>query len=137
MMVVRTDATDSLKKALVGAWYETMKLMSSKSKEGREAIQFMAEFSGATEAEFRAQLRTTAMFYSPQEAADFARSEKLKQTTEYVRTFSFDHGLFGEGAPDKNFVGIEFPDGSVMGDKNNVKLRFKAEYMQMAADGKL
>jgi NitT/TauT family transport system substrate-binding protein len=137
MMVVRTDAPDSLKKALVGAWYETMKLMSSKTKEGKEAIQVMAEFSGATEAEFRAQLRTTAMFYSSQEAADFARSEKLKKTMEYVRTFSFDQGLFGEGAPDKNFVGMEFPDGSVMGDKNNVKLRFDAAYMQMAADGKL
>jgi NitT/TauT family transport system substrate-binding protein len=56
---------------------------------------------------------------------------------EYVRTFSFDNALYGENAPDKNLVGIQFDDGSIMGDKDNVKLRFPAKYMQMAADGNL
>jgi NitT/TauT family transport system substrate-binding protein len=56
---------------------------------------------------------------------------------EYVRTFSFDHGLFGDGAASKDIVGIAFPDGSVIGNKANVKLRFDTQYMQMAADGKL
>jgi NitT/TauT family transport system substrate-binding protein len=36
-----------------------------------------------------------------------------------------------------DFVGIKFPDGSVMGDEGNVKLRFDDSYMQMAADGEL
>lgn len=137
LLVVRTNAPDELKKALVGAWYETMKLMSGKGKEATEAIQYMAKFAGGTEAEFRAQLRTTRMFYSPAEAAQFALSEQLKKTMEYVRTFSFDHGLYGQGAPSKDLVGIEFPDKSVIGDKNNIKLRFDARFMQMAADGKL
>jgi NitT/TauT family transport system substrate-binding protein len=97
----------------------------------------MAKFAGGTLPEFKAQLRTTAMFYKATEAADFARSPKLKETMEYVRTFSFEHELYGENAPDKNVVGIQFDDGSVMGDKGNVKLRFPAKYMQMAADGKL
>ena len=56
---------------------------------------------------------------------------------EYVRTFSFDNGLFGQGAKSKDFVGIQFPDGSALGDKNNVKLKFNADYMQMAAENKL
>lgn len=137
LMVVRTNAPDKLKKALVGAWYETMKLMSGKSKEAGQSIQYMAKFAGGTEAEFRAQLRTTHMFYDPAKAAQFAKSDQLKKTMEYVRTFSFEHGLYGQGAPSKDLVGIEFPDKSVIGDKNNVKLRFNEQFMQAAADGKL
>jgi NitT/TauT family transport system substrate-binding protein len=77
------------------------------------------------------------MFYEPGEAAAFARSEQVKKTMEDVRQFSFDHGLYGQGAPSPDLVGIAFPDGSVLGDKGNIKLRFDARYMQMSADGKL
>jgi len=136
-LVVRSDLPDNAKKALVGAWFEAMSIMSSRSKKGRNAIKAMARFAGGTLREFQAQLRTTAMFYRAREAADFARSPKLKQTMEYVRTFCFDHGLYGKNAPDKNVVGIQFDDGSVIGDRGNVNLRFPAKYMQMAADDKL
>jgi NitT/TauT family transport system substrate-binding protein len=136
MMVVRSDVPEALKKALVGAWYETMAIMSAKSKDAKDALEYMARFAGGTVAEFKAQLRTTAMFYKAAEAAAFAKGEQLKKTMEYVRTFSFDHGLFSD-ADTKDLVGIQFPDGSVMGDESNVKLRFDVEFMQMAADGKL
>jgi len=136
-LVVKSDLPDNVKKALAGAWFETMGIMSGRSKAGQNAVKAMAEFAGGTLREFQAQLRTTAMFYKAGAAADFSRSPKLKETMDYVRTFSFDHGLYGENAPDKNVVGIQFDDGSVMGDKGNVKLRFPSKYMQMAADGKL
>ncbi|OQX14225.1 MAG: lipid kinase [Desulfobacteraceae bacterium IS3] len=129
LMVVRTNTPDTLKKALTGAWYETMSLMSDKSKTSKEAIDYMAKFAGGTEAEFRAQLRTTSMFYKAAEAVEFAKSEKLKETMEYVRSFCFNHGLYGD-ASSKDFVGIQFPDGKIMGDKSNVKLRFDASFMQ-------
>jgi NitT/TauT family transport system substrate-binding protein len=136
MMVVRSDAPDMLKKALVGAWYETMAVISDKSKAGKDAIEYMANFAGGTVAEFKAQLRTTAMFYEAAEAVAFATGEKLKQTMTYVRDFSFDHGLFGD-AKDKEAVGIEFADQTVLGSKTNIRLRFDATYMKLAADGKL
>ncbi len=136
MLVVRSDSPEALKKALVGAWYETMATISAKSKAGKEAIAYMANFAGGTEAEFRAQLRTTAMFYTAADAVAFATGEQLKQTMAYVRDFSFDHGLFGD-AKSKETVGIAFPDGTVLGSKSNIRLRFDAIYMQMAADGKL
>jgi len=136
LMVVHSDAPDELKKALTGAWYETMEIIKNKSK-NKKAIAYMAKNSGATDAEFEAQLKTTAMFYRAKEAAGFAKNEKLKKTMEYVRTFSFDKGLFGQGAQSKDFVGIQFPDGSIIGDQKNIKLRFDDTYMQMAADGKL
>ena len=34
-------------------------------------------------------------------------------------------------------MGIAFPGDKIYGNKDNVKLRFDATYMQMAADGKL
>jgi NitT/TauT family transport system substrate-binding protein len=136
LLVVRSDTPDTLKKALVGAWYETMAVMSGKSKESKEAIAYMAKFAGGTEAEFKAQLRTTQMFYQAADAVTFANSDNLKKTMEYVRAFCFDHGLYGD-ADSKDFVGIQFPDGSVIGDQNNVKFRFDANFMKMAADGSL
>lgn len=137
LMVVRTDAPEALKKALTGAWYETMKAMNGRGKTATEAIQYMAKFSEVTEDEFKAQLKTTAMFYNAADAAEFARNGNLKKTMEYVRSFSFDHGLYPMGSKSKDVVGIEFADGSVLGNKNNVKLRFPDTYMQLAADGKL
>ena len=108
----------------MGAWYETMAAMSGKSKQAKAAIGYMARFAGGTEAEFRAQLRTTQMFYTAAEAVAFAESKDLKNTMEYVRAFCFDHGLYGD-AGSKDLVGIAFPDGTVMGDNGNVKLRFR------------
>ena len=34
-------------------------------------------------------------------------------------------------------IGIEFPGGKLLGDPNNIKLRFDARFVQMAAEGKL
>lgn len=136
MMVVRTDSPEKLKKALVGAWYEIMAAMSMKNKTGTEAIASMADFAGGTVAEFKAQLRTTAMFYTAADAVAFATGDQLKKTMAYVRDFSFDHGLFGD-AGNKDVVGISFPDGSVLGAASNIRLRFDAVYMKMAADGSL
>jgi NitT/TauT family transport system substrate-binding protein len=56
---------------------------------------------------------------------------------DLVRTFSFDHALLGEGAKSADVVGIQFPDGRVLGDKKNVKMRFTAEFTEQAAAGKL
>ncbi|WP_321493441.1 putative urea ABC transporter substrate-binding protein [uncultured Desulfobacter sp.] len=136
-LVVQSDAPENLKKALTGAWFEAMQVMSSHTKEGKDAVDAMAKAAGGTLAEFKAQLKTTHMYYSAQDAVAFAKGDKLKETMEYVRTFSFDHGLYGNGAPDKDLVGMVFPDGSVLGESNNIKLRFDASFMQMAAENKL
>jgi NitT/TauT family transport system substrate-binding protein len=137
LMVVKTAAPDSLKKALTGAWYETMAILSAKDARAAEALAAMAQSAGATEAEFKAQLRTTAMFYEAAKAADFAASPQVKATMQQVRQFSFDKGLFGSMASSPDFVGIELSDSSVLGDKGNIKLRFTDQYMRAAANGEL
>lgn len=124
-------------KALAGAWYETMTIMASDTPEGREARAAMGAASGTDLAGYEMQLDSTKMFFEPAEAAAFTRSEDLPKTMNAVRTFLFDHGLLGEGAPSPDVVGIAYPDGSVQGDAGNVKFRFVTDYMDAAAKGAL
>ena len=140
MAVVRTDVLKDdpkLGMALAGAWYEVMALMSSNDDRGRAAREAMARASGADLASFERQLGTTRMFYDPAEAAAFADAAELVRTMQSVRTFSFDHGLMGEGAKSADVVGIAFPGGQTLGDAKNVKLRFDDRFMKLAADKKL
>ena len=111
--------------------------MSADSAAGTEARSYMAEQSGTDLAGYDAQLATTKMFYDPAEAVAFANSPALVETMEQVRTFSHEHGLLGHGAASVDAVGMAFPDGRMLGDRGNVKLRFSADYMAMAAEGAL
>lgn len=124
-------------KALAGAWYETMAIMASDTEQGRQARAAMGAASGTDLAGYDMQLASTRMFYQAADAAAFTRSEDLPRTMNAVRTFLFDHGLLGEGAPSPDVVGIVYPDGTVQGDAGNVKFRFTAEYMDAAAAGGL
>jgi len=139
LMVVNTETlkkNPALGKALVGAWYEIMGVMSASDKAATTAKTAMAVASGTDLAGFETQLASTKMFYTPQSALDLVKSDELLKTMQKVAEFSFDHGLLGEGAPDANYIGVEGPKG-VYGDKKNVKLRFDTTYMQLAADKKL
>lgn len=140
IMMVNTETladNPALGKALVGAWYEAMSIMSADDDTAKAARTAMAEASGTDLAGYDAQLKTTEMFWKPADAVAFAESADLPKTMEFVATFLFSHGILGEAAPSPEFVGVAFPDGSVYGDKDNVKLRFDAGYMKMAADGML
>ncbi|KJG01978.1 putative urea ABC transporter substrate-binding protein [Photobacterium angustum] len=137
LLVVRTDASDNFKKAITGAWYELMSRLNSRGKDADALIAEMAANAGGTEAEFRAQLKTTYMYFNPADAAKVFESEKAVKTMNYIRQFSFDNGLFGMNATDADFIGIQFPGNKLLGDKNNVKLRFDPTFMQMAAEQKL
>ncbi len=140
LMVVNTEtlqANPAFGKALVGAWYEIMSIMSQDDAAGQAARTAMGKASGTDLAGYDAQLASTKMFFDPADAVTFARSDQLPTTMDEVARFSFEHGLLGDGAPDAGFIGIAFPDGRVFGDAGNVKLRFDADFMQMAADGKL
>jgi NitT/TauT family transport system substrate-binding protein len=124
-------------KALAGAWYETLALMAKSDDAGKAARTAMAKLAGTDLAGYDAQLATTAMYYEPKAAAAFGDSTDLIKTMELVRSFSFDHGLLGEGAKTKDAVGLAFPGGKTLGDPKNIKMRYTSEYMRMAADGTL
>ncbi len=124
-------------KALVGAWYEMMSIMSSDDAAGIAAKTAMAKASGTDLKGYNAQLASTAMFYKPAEGVAFTKDAKLVKTMDFVRKFLFSKGILGEGAKTVDAVGISFPGGKTLGDTKNVKLRFDTAFMEMAAAGKL
>ncbi|MDB5537507.1 MAG: putative transporter, substrate-binding protein [Devosia sp.] len=140
MMVANTDVlkdNPNFGKALAGIWYDTMAAMTADTPEGAAARTAMGVASGTDQAGFEAQLAATKLFDKPADAVAFTSSPDLATTMDKVRTFLFDKGLLGSGAPSADVIGIELPDGKVLGDAANVKLRFTDEYMAAAAAGSL
>ena len=95
----------------------------------------MATASGTDLAGYEAQLASTKMFFTPQEALAFTNSPELPKIVDLVSTFCFDHALLGETVKSKDAIGILLPNGDIYGDKENVKLRYDTSFVQMAADG--
>lgn len=121
-------------KAISGAWYETVQQLAAGKP---QAIQTSAAASGDSPDSYREQLKTTSLFSTPKSAADFAAGGDIKQKMNLVRQFCFAHGLLGQGIKSPEDVAIVYPDGSVQGRKDRVRLRIDATYMQYAEQGKL
>src|SRR3979490_2781137 len=139
LMVVNTQTlkdNPNLGKALVGIWYETIALMKDESDKGKAAREAMAKLSGTNLAGFETQLKTTYMYYTPKDGAAFMTGGELPKIMDQVRGFCFEHNLLGENVKSKDAVGIKTPTKNLGSDKN-VKLRFDASYMKLAAEGKL
>ncbi|MBR0558326.1 putative urea ABC transporter substrate-binding protein [Ciceribacter sp. L1K23] len=140
LMVANSDVlkdNPDFGKALAGIWYDTMAVMTADSAEGKAAREEMGKASGTDLAGFEAQMAATKLFDKPADAVAFTGSQDLPKTMDLVRSFLFEKGLLGSGAPSADVIGIEMPDGSVLGDKANVKFRFTTTYMDAAAKGTL
>ena len=140
LMVANTETlkgNPDFGKALAGIWYDTMKIMAADTDEGKAAREAMGKASGTDMAGFDAQLAVTRLFDKPADAVSFTASPDLPKTMDRVRNFLFEKGLLGNGAPSADVIGIEYPDGSVQGDKGNVKFRFTTTYMDAVAKGAL
>ncbi|MGO8090556.1 putative urea ABC transporter substrate-binding protein [Rhizobium leguminosarum] len=124
-------------KALAGIWYETAALLTADSADGKAAREAMGQASGTDLKGYESQLAVTKLFAKPVDAVAFTASDGLPKTMDLVRNFLFEKGLLGNGAPSADVIGIEMPNGKVLGDSGNVKLRFTETYMKAAADGSL
>jgi NitT/TauT family transport system substrate-binding protein len=142
LTVVRTDVLvkpdgQKFAKALAGAWYEVLALMSAKSPGTDKVLAAIAEGSQDSLDSYKEQLSTTKMFYTPQSAVQFGSAPELKQKMDLVRQFCFAHDLLGTNTKSVDDVAIRYPDASVQGKADRVRLVFDLSYMQMAAGGKL
>ena len=124
-------------KALAGAWYETMAVMSGKGPATDKVLTTMAEGSQDSLQSYKEQLGTTHMLYTPQAALQLTTSPEMKQKMALVRQFCFTHGLLGENVGSVDDVAIRYPDGAVQGRADRVRFRFDTTYMQLAGAGKL
>lgn len=135
MLAVNTSvlkANPDLGKALVGAWFETLQIMSKNDAEGKAARTFMASNAGTSLADYDSQLRDTQMFYTPEKSYEFSNNTKLKQTMELVRSFAKEIGV-----KNADEIGVQLPDGSIQGNSKSIKLRFDTHYVKLAVDGNL
>ena len=126
--VMRTDLLKEdpkLAMAISGAWFEAMAILNGGGQEAEDLIATVAQAANVTVPEAKAQLKTTFFYYTPETMKEALTSKAHKQATTLVRDFCFDQGLLGEDADDAGYIGIEFADSEVLGDKSNVKLRFK------------
>ena len=144
LTVVRTDVLNKpdgsgqkFAKALAGGWFEMLAQMQAAGPAGDKVLAAIAEGSQDTLASYKEQLTTTKMFYTPQAAVTFGSSPDLKQKMALVRQFCFEHGLLGANTKSVDDVAIKYPDNSVQGKADRVRLNFDLNYMQMAAQGKL
>lgn len=74
LMVVNTQTlkdNPAFGKALTGAWYEMMSIMTSKTPKEKEVKTLMAKASGTDLPGFEDQLKTTNMYYKPADAVTF------------------------------------------------------------------
>jgi NitT/TauT family transport system substrate-binding protein len=141
LLVVRTDVLQRpdgsgarFAKAITGAWYETVAQLASGSE---PAITGSAAASGDSVASYKEQLKTTYLFSTPKSAAQFSESPAIKQKMELVRLFCFHHQLLGQNIGSADDVAIRYPDGSVQGKSDRVRLRIDSSYMHMAEQGRL
>lgn len=124
-------------KALLGAWYEAMQAFAAGGDAAAGMKAVMASAMGTDEAGFQSQVDTTHFFMTPADAHAFLTADKTRQTWDYIRHFSFEQGLFGQGAASVDSIGIGFADGSTLGDTKNVKLRIDPSFAKLAMDGQL
>ncbi len=123
------EANPKFAKAMVEAWYKTMDMMTRRGAERNDAMDLMASLAGCSETvEYLNQLKTTYMFYTPEKAIEYVEAKEIKENMERVRNFCFEHGLLGESAANVDVVGIKYPDGTIQGDPNNVRLWFDTSY---------
>lgn len=139
MMVVNTRTlrdNPALGKALTGAWFEMVAAME-RGESGNDTLAALARASGTSLANYRSQLGTTRLFYTPQEALAFVTGKDVPVLMGRVADFLFSHGLLGPGARGADAIGMEFAGGAVLGNPANIKLRFDPAYVRLAAEGKL
>lgn len=124
-------------KAFVGAWYEATGRLKAGGAEADEVKTVMASALGTDEPGLKAQMDTTHFFLGASDAAEFLTSPKTKDIWNYVRTFCFEQGLYGQGADSVDSIGIQHPDSTIMGSDKNVKIRVDPSFVKLAAEGKL
>lgn len=144
LLVVRSEVLNrpdgsgqKFAKAIAGAWYETMAQMSGSGAATDKVLTMIADASKDSLGSYKEQLSTTHMFFKPAEASTYTKSADLKKNMATVRQFCFTHGLLGQDTKAADDIAIRYPDGTVQGKSNRIRLRFDATYMQLAAEGKL
>jgi len=136
VILVRTETLDQhpeLGYALAGAWFEVVDMLEPGHPKRQEVMAHIADAAGTDLEGFEKQL-STVVLYERDEAIKLVESDAFRESLDEMSNFAFEKGLMGDSAPGPDFIGMEFENGEVLGNRNNVKLRFPSRYMQSAKD---
>ncbi|MEN0036862.1 MAG: putative urea ABC transporter substrate-binding protein [Cellvibrio sp.] len=122
----------NLGKAIAGAWFETVAMLSPTHANHKQFIEYMAEQLNTTDADLKSQL-STIEFFTPTTGVEYITSAAFKTKMQQISEFAFSHGLLGESAPSAEYIGIQAGDGAVIGNSKNVNLRFPQEWLKGVA----
>lgn len=123
----------NLGKAIIGAWYETIAMLEPSHPKHNEIMAYMSNALNTDQANLKSQL-STIDFFNPQTAQTYIKSSNFKQSLTDISTFAFAHGLLGDNVPDAGYIGMEAGDGTLIGNSNNIKLRFSDTWISPWAD---
>ena len=98
----------------------------------------MAKASGTDLNGFEEQLATTALFCRSQRMPSHSPRAATSRPRPSASPSSCSRSRCSAKMPrPPGAVGVEFPDKTVFGDKDNVKFRYDSTFMKEAAEGKL
>jgi NitT/TauT family transport system substrate-binding protein len=131
-------AGEKFARALTGAWYETMALMTGPSPTVDRVLTAVAEASSDTLTSYKEQLSTTRLMVTPDSAISELESQPFREKMRLVRDFCFSHRLLGlDRMQSLDDLAIRYADGTIQGKPSRVRLRFESSYARMARDHKL
>lgn len=126
LTVARADADAAYKEALAGAWYETLDAMRNPATSVASKTA-MGKSANCSLESYEAQLKTTAMFWTPSEAAAYNSGKEHQARMAKVLAYCTGTDSYG----------VSYPDGTVQGNKSNVSFNFDSTYMERAAKNEL
>ncbi len=135
VMAVKTEELKErpeLGKAIAGAWYEVLSIMQNdQHPKHREMMEYMSESLNTDQKGLMNQLKTID-FFTASKARTFVTAPEFSSKLKEITKFAFNHGLLGDQAASADFVGIETGSQQVVGDPNNIKLRFPTTWLESA-----
>jgi NitT/TauT family transport system substrate-binding protein len=126
-MYVNTGLAPEVYQAITEAWYTALDQMAKRGKAQKEMVSDMAAAAEVGTAQLMKQFKTTKFYKTKASAKAFTESDRLKEVMKKVTGFISDKEMLPTPV---SGIGIQYPDGTVLGDKDNVQIIFTTEYLK-------
>lgn len=127
LLVVRRNTPDPVRDTLTESWFRIVDILHGKEGKGkiREMKALMAAEAQCTVPMVDKQLTTTAFYLTPADSLSMMGSKKTQETMARIVKFIARQELLPDYGNDPNGIGIQYPDGTIQGDKANLMVRWE------------
>jgi len=130
-LLVGSDMPENARKALAGIWYETVRAMGTNQSPNDDVLTAVAQIPGDSLESYKSQLSTTYRLDNPADAIDFLNSDLFVDGMRTNRRWLASTGLTDA---ELDAIGVALPNGTVLGNANNVRLTFDTTAMGSAIE---